>query len=382
MTIPLCDPAAQYAELREQIDAAVGGVLAGGRYILGPNVKAFESEMAAYLGCDYAIGVNSGTDALHLALRALGVGPGDEVITTPFTFVATSEAIGMVGATPVFVDIDPATYNLDPEKVEAAVTPRTRALLPVHLYGLPCDMGAVMAIAERHGLAVVEDTAQATGALYDGRRVGTIGSAGCFSFFPSKNLGCFGDGGMLVTNNARVYEQAEMLRRHGGKKKYHHSELGLNSRLDELQAATLRVKLPRLDGWNAERANAAARYDELLGACEGIALPTTPWSAEGESTTHVYHQYTVQVDRRDDVIATLKETGVQSFPYYPVPLHLQEVHAPLGYRRGDLPIAERVAERCLSLPMFPGVTTEQQETVASALRTAVATTGKAPALAA
>ncbi|MCG8433057.1 MAG: DegT/DnrJ/EryC1/StrS family aminotransferase, partial [Gammaproteobacteria bacterium] len=262
--IPICDLKQQYLPLKEEIDAVMQEVAASGHYILGPQVRAFEQEMADYCGCQYAIGVGSGTDALHLALLALGIGPGDEVITTPFTFIATTEAIGMVGATPVFVDIDPQTFNIDVEQIESAITSRTKAILPVHLYGQPCEMEAISALANQYSLRVVEDAAQALGATYQGQKVGAFGTAGCFSFFPSKNLGCFGDGGMVVTNDKDVHDRVEMLRRHGGKVKYHHSELGLNSRLDALQAAILRIKLPHLDSWNQSRRNIAYRYNQLL----------------------------------------------------------------------------------------------------------------------
>ena len=251
--IPVCDLKQQYRSLKSEIDAAMQQVAADAHFILGPNVKSLEKEIAAYCDCAHAAGVANGTDALHLALRALRIGPGDEVITTPFTFVATTEAIGIVGARPVFVDIDPHTFNIDPAKIEAAITPRTKAILPVHLYGQPCEMDAIMEIAERHGLYVVEDCAQAIGATYKGRKVGSFGHAGCLSFFPSKNLGCFGDGGMVVSGNKEVFERVEMLRRHGGKVKYHHCELGLNSRLDELQAAILRVKFKHLEAWSEQR---------------------------------------------------------------------------------------------------------------------------------
>ena len=247
--VPLSNPSGEYLQLKAEIDAAIQSVCAAGHYILGPNVKAFEQEMAAYCECPHAVGVANGTDALHLALRALKIGPGDEVITTPFTFVATTEAIGIVGATPVFVDVDPDTFNMDVAQIEKAITPRTRCLLPVHLYGQPCDMDPLMELARRHHLRVVEDCCQAIGATYKGRQVGTIGDAGCLSFFPSKNLGCLGDGGMVITRDADVFQRVEMLRRHGGRIKYHHEELGLNSRLDELQAAVLRIKLKRLPKW-------------------------------------------------------------------------------------------------------------------------------------
>lgn len=382
--IPLCDLTQQYLSLKSEIDEAMQRVAAEGHYILGPNVRALEQEIAAYCGCRFAVGVASGTDALHLALRGLNIGPGDEVITTPFTFVATTEAIGMVGATPVFVDIDPRTYNIAPELIEPAITPRTRAILPVHLYGQPCDMQPIIALAEKHGLHVVEDCAQSLGAEYQSRKVGSLGVAGCLSFFPSKNLGGFGDGGMVVTNDAGVYERVETLRRHGGRVKYHHEELGLNSRLDELQAAILRVKLPHVPRWNQLRREHACRYNQLLAGIPGVALPqeltaggardpATAATAGGDDlVTAVYHQYTVLVEDRDLLSRELTAAGIGNAVYYPVPLHLQRVHAALGGTAGDFPSAERAAGGCLSLPMFPELNSDQQRQVAAALRAACA----------
>jgi UDP-N-acetyl-3-dehydro-alpha-D-glucosamine 3-aminotranferase len=371
--IPVLDLKAQYQSLKSAIDAAMQQVAADGHYILGPNVKALEAEIAAYCDRRFGIGVANGTDALHLALRALRIGPGDEVITTPFTFVATTEAIGMVGATPVFVEIDPDTYNLDPARIAAAITPRTKAILPVHLYGQPCDMDPILEIAQAHRLYVVEDCAQAIGATYKGRKVGSFGDAGCLSFFPSKNLGCFGDGGMVVTSSPEVAERVEMLRRHGGKVKYHHSELGLNSRLDELQAAILRAKLPHLETWIEARRQIAARYNEGLSGAPGITRPVELGRRDPQTPSSVarcvYHQYTVRVCDRDQVQARLREAGVATIVYYPVPLHLQEVHDGLGQDAGSFPIAEHAAAQCLSLPIFPELTVAQQETVIAAVAT-------------
>lgn len=365
--LPQCDPSDDYRELRNEIDEAIQSVCNDGRYILGPNVKAFESELATYCGTRFAVGVGNGTDALHLALRALEIGPGDEVITTPFTFVATTEAIGMVGATPVFVDIDPVTFNLDPALLEEAISPRTKAIIPVHLYGQPCDMGPIMEIADRHGLAVVEDCAQSMGATYRGRQVGAIGTLGCLSFFPSKNLGCFGDGGAVVTNDEKLFERVEMLRRHGGRVKYHHEELGLNSRLDELQAAVLRVKLPHLERWISQRRQHAHTYNRQLAAATSMLRPHE--LAEGGSIVAVsendntllratYNQYTILTEQRTTLMQSLKTQGVGHAVYYPVPLHLQKVHASLGHRPGDFPHAEHAAQCCLSLPMSPGLKTD------------------------
>lgn len=380
--IPLCDLIQQYLALKDEIDAAMVDVARRGQYILGPNVRALEREVADYCGCQYAVGVNSGTDALLLSLMALGLGPGDEVITTPFTFIATSEAIRLTGAMPVFVDIDPQTYNLDAGLLEAAITERTKAILPVHLYGQPCDMDAILAIAEDRGLAVVEDCAQAIGATYKDRRVGSLGTTGCFSFFPSKNLGCFGDGGMVVTDDEAVFERIEMLRRHGGRVKYHHEVTGVNSRLDELQAAVLRVKFQYLDSWNALRREHAATYNRLLGdLCRDVQIPAelqsdsqlVPLEAAQSSSSRidpVYHQYTIATmsPTRDGLVAGLKKAGIGCAVYYPVPLHLQAVNADLQGKIGDFPRAEHAAERCLSLPMFPELKAAQQEAVVAKLK--------------
>jgi len=320
-------------------------VLRSGRFILGPEVEAFEREVAEYLGVKYTIGVNSGTDALVIALRALGIGPGDEVITTPFTFFATAEAISLVGAQPVFVDIDPVTFNIDPALIPAAITPRTKAILPVHLYGHAADMDPILEIAKQHGLKVLEDVAQAFGGAYKGRKLGALGDAGAFSFFPTKNLGGFGDGGLIATNDPDVAETAKMLRAHGARKKYHNETLGYNSRLDALQAAVLRVKLRYLDTQNARRRHVAARYGEALGGVEGLVLPS-----EQPYAYHVYHQYTVRVlhGQRDALRARLAEAGIGTMIYYPVPVHRLPVYA---YPQGTLPLAEQAAQEALSLPM-------------------------------
>ncbi|MFN2449889.1 MAG: DegT/DnrJ/EryC1/StrS family aminotransferase, partial [Candidatus Baltobacteraceae bacterium] len=338
--IPILDLKQQYHELREEMLHAVSDVFENGAFINGPNVKALEKEVASFLGSAHGVGLNSGTDALHLALRALDIGPGDEVITTPFTFVATTEAIGIVGARPVFVDIDPVTYNIDPSLIEAAITPRTRAILPVHLYGHPAPMDEIMAIAQKHNLAVIEDCAQAIGTKYKNRFVGTIGTFGAFSFFPSKNLGAYGDGGMLVTNDTDLADRSRSLRAHGGRVKYYHEELGVNSRLDELQAAILRVKLPHLKQWIENRRAVAVRYIEALEPL-GVALPRDP--AYGR---HAYHQFTIRVHDRDAVQKALEAAGGQTMIYYPVPLHLQQCFSYLGYAEGSLPESERAAKDC------------------------------------
>jgi dTDP-4-amino-4,6-dideoxygalactose transaminase len=360
MNIPPFDAKVQYNTLADELQKRVGDVMAGGQYILGPQVKEFEAEFAHYLGCPAAISCNSGTDALHLALRALKIGPGDEVITTPFTFIATTEAIGMVGATPVFVDVDPATCNIDPKSIEAKITDRTKAILPVHLFGRPCDMTAIMAIARQYHLKVIEDCAQATGASWEGQKVGTIGDVGCFSFFPTKNLGCFGDGGAAVTADPELAERIEYLRRHGGKVKYQHSELGVNSRLDTLQAAILLVKLPHLDRWNQARAGIAEYYLSQLSDVEGIVVPSI--DPRGQSA---WNQFTIIVSagQRDRLQHSLKDGGIGSMVYYPIPLHLQQVHADLGHASGDFPVSERLSREVLSLPMFPELATADRAIV-------------------
>ncbi|HIA53695.1 MAG TPA: DegT/DnrJ/EryC1/StrS family aminotransferase [Candidatus Melainabacteria bacterium] len=376
--ISLCELKQQYLALKSEIDAAMQEVAASGNYILGPNVKAFEHEMAKYCGCEFAISLNRGTDALYLALRALGVSLGDEVITTPFTFVATTEAIGLVGAKPIFVDIDPRTFNIDTSQLEDAITSRTKAILPVHLYGQPCEMDTIVEIANRHEIDLLEDCAQALGASYREHKVGTIGRAGCLSFFPSKNLGCFGDDGMVLTNDPEVYERVELLRRHGGKVKYHHEELGINSRLDELQAAILRIKLKHLDTWNEKRRYHSSNYNQGLAALEGIdcpleILPTgmlqrTPNEKLNSLIEPVYHQYTIKTEHRERVISHLNIMNVGNATYYPIPLHLQQVHADLGYRPGDFPCAEQTALQCLSLLIYPELTPEDQQQVITAVR--------------
>jgi dTDP-4-amino-4,6-dideoxygalactose transaminase len=359
--IPILDLRRQYAALREEMLAATSAVFEAGHFINGPNVRALETEIAAYIGAREGIGVNSGTDALHLALRALDIGPGDEVITTPFTFVASAEAIAMVGATPVFVDIDPRTYNIDPLRIEAAIGPRTRAIVPVHLYGNPAPMHAIMSIAARHKLAIVEDCAQAIGATIDGVRVGSFGDAAAFSFFPSKNLGAYGDGGMVVTSREELATRVRSLRSHGGRVKYHHEELGVNSRLDELQAAILRVKLPHLDRWIRLRNDIARAYSATLA--EYVTVPE-----DVPGTTHAYHQYTIRIADRDEAQRVLAERGIGTMVYYPVPLHLQVVYESLGYRRGAFEHAEQAAQEVLSLPMFPELEASERDAVVAAVR--------------
>ncbi|HXW51417.1 MAG TPA: DegT/DnrJ/EryC1/StrS family aminotransferase [Candidatus Acidoferrales bacterium] len=360
--IPILDLTQQYRSMKAEIDAAIRGVLESGVFIMGPNVAAFEDEIAAYLGVTHALALNSGTDALHLALRALNVGPGDEVITTPFTFVATTEAIGIVGATPVFVDIDPLTYNMDAESVDSAITSRTKAILPIHLYGSPCDLLRLQAIASRHGIPIVEDCAQAIGAEVSGKKVGSSSAFGCFSFFPSKNLGAYGDGGLITTNDSDLADRIRALRAHGGKKKYYHDELGINSRLDEIQAAILRVKLRHLDAWIQARRRIAHRYDEGLASHPQIKTPV-----ERSGHRDVYHQYTVRVAERDVVRERLRESGVQTMVYYPVPLHLQNVHRGLASGGMRFPHSEQASLEVLSLPIFPELAEADQDRVLEAL---------------
>jgi len=362
MPIPLVDLKAQYQSIRDEIDGAMRRVVESTSFILGPEVRAFEQAFAAYCEVEHAVGVDSGTAALFLALLACGIGAGDEVITTPFTFMATAEAISQTGARPVFVDIDPATYTLDPARIEVAITPRTRAILPVHLYGQPADMDAINAIARAHGLWVIEDAAQAHGARYRGRRVGGLGDIACFSFYPGKNLGAYGDAGAVVTNRPDLAARVRSLRDHGRSSKYLHDELGWGFRLDALQAAILGAKLPHLDAWNAARRAHARRYNELLADTD-LILPAAAAYAE-----HIYHCYVVRLARRDEVVAALQQRGIGVGIHYPVPLHLQPVYRDLGYAEGAFPVSEESAHTVMSLPMYPELTEEQQQEVAQAVR--------------
>lgn len=363
--IPMVDLKGQYLAIKDAIDKGLLEALEKTQFILGPNVKAFEEEAAEYLGAAHAVGVASGTDALHLALIAAGVKEGDEVITTPFTFIATAEAILYIGAKPVFVDIDPKTFNIDVTKIEAAITPKTTAILPVHLFGQPADMGAIQDIAAKHGLIVVEDCAQSFGASTDGKQTGSIGGAGCFSFFPSKNLGGFGDGGLITTQSAEVAEHLRVLRNHGSWKRYHHSELGFNSRLDELQAVILREKLKHIDQYNEGRRRVAHRYSAALAEMPDV----TPPHEDGVGR-HVYHQYTLLTPKRDAIMAALQENKIASAVYYPIPLHQQEVFVPLCDGK-SLPMAERVAEQCMSLPIYPELADDQVDRILDVIRSVV-----------
>ena len=354
--IPMVDLKTQYHSLKNEIDRAVLEAIESTQFILGPNVTAFEQEAATYLGAPYAVSCASGTDALHLAILAAGIGPGDEVITSPFTFIATAEAICYVGATPVFVDIDPKTFNIDPDLIKAAITPRTKAVIPVHLFGQPADMTQIKAICDAHQLLLIEDCAQSFGAAANGRMTGTLGSLGCFSFFPSKNLGCYGDGGLITCATAELAEQVKVLRNHGSRVRYHHSVIGYNSRLDDIQAAILRVKLKRIDEFNTGRRRVAHLYSELL---KDVA--TVPF--EDGKGVHVYHQYTLLTDQREKVMAKLSEQQIASAVYYPIPLHKQDVFAE-AYAAISLPVAEDVAGRCMSLPVYPEMPEEAVRTVA------------------
>ncbi|MBW4519608.1 MAG: DegT/DnrJ/EryC1/StrS family aminotransferase [Scytolyngbya sp. HA4215-MV1] len=378
--IPPLDLTRQFKEIGEEMTEAVSKILASGAYIGGPAVQNFEQQFASYIGSSACIACNSGTDALFLALRALRIGAGDEVITTPFTFIATTEVVSAVGATPVFVDIDPQTFNLDLSQVEAAITPRTKAIIPVHLFGQPIEMTRLMAIAEAHQLVVIEDCAQSTGACWREKRVGNIGHIGCFSFYPTKNLGACGDGGAVTTNDATIAALIRSLREHGGSptNRYYHEEIGVNSRLDAVQAAILTIKLRYLDTWNAQRGMVADRYDQMLKHIPTIALPQAPVGGQSvwnqytirltEATTHVYQPGQLESPYRDRVRSQLQAQGVSSMVYYPLPLHLQPVYQHLGYQLGQLPVSERVSQEVLSLPMFPELTPEQQEHVVSALK--------------
>lgn len=360
--VPLLDLVKQYKNIEAEIKAAVDDVLSSGNYIMGKHVADFEQKMADYCNVKCAIGVANGTDALLLVLDALGIGPGDEVITTPFTFFASAEVVSQLGAKPVFIDIDPKTYNFDVSKLEAAITPNTKAIIPVHIFGQPVDMDEVLALAKKFNLYVVEDACQAIGSKYKEQKIGSLGVAGCFSFFPTKNLGGYGDGGMIVTNDEELAKKIKILRAHGSNPKYYHSMIGYNSRLDSLQAAMLNVKLAYIDQWNAARRQKAAVYNEALKDLP-IQVPF-----EKESRYSVYHLYIIQTDLRDELMAFLQEKGISSGVYYPVPLHLQEVYKDLGYDRESLIESEKAAKGTMALPLYPEMTEEEQQYVISVVR--------------
>ena len=366
MTIHMVDVVGQYKKIKPEIDEAVHRVLDSGQFILGPAVKEFESSAARYLGVKHAVGCASGTDALQVALMALGVGPGDEVVTTPFTFVATTETIALLGAKPVYADIDPATFNIDPALVEKAITSKTKAMIPVHLYGQSADMDPIMKISGKHGIPVIEDAAQAMGAEYKGKKVGGIGAIGAISFFPSKNLGAFGDAGMVVTDDDHVAERMRMIVVHGSKTRYIHEILGVNSRLDSLQAAILNVKIKYLDQWRDARRKAAHRYNELLRGAD-VVVPH-----EAQYSDHIYHQYTVRLKNRDAVVKSLTGQKIPHAIYYPIPLHRQQAFQAAGKPDGTFPVTEQAAREVLSLPMHTELTEDQQFFIVSALRKGLA----------
>lgn len=363
--IAFVDLKAQYRSIKPEIDAAISKVLENSQFILGSEVSAFEEEFAAYCEASFGIGVNTGTSALHLALLAAGIGPGDEVLTTPFTFVATAAAICYTGARPVFVDINPRSFAIDVDQLEQAITDRTKAILPVHLYGQVADMDPIMEIARRRGLVVIEDAAQAHGAKYKGRAVGSIGDLACFSFYPGKNLGAYGEGGMVVTNSAAHARSVRMLRDWGQETKYHHVLRGYNYRLEGMQGAILRVKLRYLETWTEARRRHAARYNELLAESD-VQLPV-----ELPGSRHVYHIYAVRSSQRDILQQRLQEHEIQTGIHYPIPVHLQPAYADFGYKRGDFPVAEQAASEVLSLPMYPELPASDLETVVDAVREAV-----------
>ena len=359
--IPMVDLKTQYHRLKDEIDLGLAEVLESCAFILGPNVRAFETEAAEYLGVPHAVGCASGTDALHLALLAAGIGEGDEVITSPFTFIATAEAIRYVGARPVFVDIDPTTFNLDVDQIQKAMTPKTKAIMPVHLFGQPADLLRLQDLCSASGLLLIEDCAQSFGASVDGRQTGSFGIAAGYSFFPSKNLGCYGDGGLVVTSSEEVAQRLRILRNHGSEVRYYHDVIGYNSRLDEFQAAILRVKLRHIDAFNQERRRVAHTYSQLMSD-----LPLeTPY--EDQIGVHVYHQYTLLSDRREAIMAALQEASISSAIYYPVPLHQQKVFKK-ECEGLSLPVTESVAQRCFSLPIYPELDHETIERIVGVIR--------------
>ncbi|MFA5839718.1 MAG: DegT/DnrJ/EryC1/StrS family aminotransferase [Candidatus Margulisiibacteriota bacterium] len=359
MSVPFFDITRQNNSVKSAINAAIQAVVDSGRYILGPNVAELEKEFAAYVGTKFAVGVASGTDALHLALRACGIQAGDEVLLPTFTFVATAEAIAYCGAKPVFVDIDASSFNIDPSALEAKLTAKTKAILPVHLYGQAATMGTILTFAKQHRLKVIEDCAQSTGATFNGQQTGAFGDAGCFSFFPTKNLGCFGDGGMITTNDEKVAEEIKVLRMHGSRKTYYHDIIGYNSRLDELQAAILRIKLPLLNNYIKARRNNAQHYYEALASLKSVSLPF-----ETSKAQHTYNQFTLRVDKRDQLAEFLKAKGIPSMVYYPLSLHQQK-----PFLSGEhYPASEKAQKEVLSLPIFPELTPEELETVSSAIK--------------
>lgn len=365
-SVPMLDIKAQHEPIKEEIRDALREILESGRFILGKNVESLEKEIAEYLNVSWAVGLASGTDALYLSLRALNIGQGDEVITTPFTFIATAEAITYVGAKPVFVDIDPLTLNMDISKIEERITPRTKAIIAVHLFGLPIDMDELIEVSKRYNLSVIEDCAQAFGAKYKGSFVGSIGDCGCFSFYPSKNLGAYGDGGMMTTNNPEIHERVRLLRNHGTVGPYRHDFIGYNSRLDEIQAAILRIKLRHIDEYNEKRRNIAHIYSSILK--DVVKCPV-----EMEDRLHVYHQYTIRSPLRNRIIQKLNENNIAHVIYYPIPIHLQKAFKYLGYKEGDFPESESASQEVLSIPIYPELKPETAEFVAETILEAIRT---------
>ncbi len=359
-SIPMLDLKAQYLPIKEEIKIALKEIIESGQFVLGPNVKSFENEAQSYHNVNSAVGLASGTDALHLSLKALDIKESDEVITTPFTFIATAESICYVGAKPVFVDVNKNTMNINVSKIEEKITSKTKAIIVVHLFGQPADMNEIMALATKYNLRVIEDSAQAFGAKYNGIKVGSIGDAGCFSFYPSKNLGAYGDGGMMITNNPDICKKVQLLRNHGTVGPYQHSFIGYNSRLDEIQAAILRIKLRNIDIYNQKRSSTAKIYSSILNG--SVQCPV-----EMDDRTHVYHQYTIRTPLRDRISSALKESGISSVVYYPIPLHLQEAFKYLGYSEGDLPESEAAANEVLSLPIYPELEPETAKLIAKTI---------------
>jgi dTDP-4-amino-4,6-dideoxygalactose transaminase len=364
MNIPMVDLKQQYLELKEEIDSGLMAALESTQFILGPNVKAFEEETAAYLGVKHCLGVNSGTDALHLALIAAGIKKGDQVITTTFTFIATAEAISYVGATPVFVDVDPKTFNIDLEQVEAAITAKTKAVIPVHLFGQPVDMESLTTLCEENGLKLIEDCAQSFGAHINGKQTGSFGDIGAFSFFPSKNLGCYGDGGLISTNSDEIYKHLGILRNHGMSVRYHHTEIGYNSRLDELQAVILRAKLKRIDQYNDNRRRVDQLYVKYL---KGTPIVVPHQDGIGK---HVFHQYVCLHPARDQIMKALQEAGIGCAIYYPIPLHRQDVYQS-QFRELELPSSESIVKQCFALPIYPEMEEEKVQRVCEVIKTAL-----------
>lgn len=363
MNVQFIDLSEQYKTVKDEIDSGLKKVFEKGNFILGDEAKKFENDFARYCGVQYGVGVNSGTDALYLALAALDVKPGDEIILPAFTFIATALCVSYAGAKPVFIDVEEETFNIDPTKLKKAINAKTKAIIPVHLYGQPANMNEINAIASQHGLTVIEDAAQSHGATYNGKKVGSLGPIGCFSFYPTKSLGAFGDAGMIVTDDSKIFEKCRMLRDYGRKGRYEHTIKGYNSRLDTIQAVVLLSKLKHLDQWNQMRNAKAKLYQDLLGGIDGLVLPQIK-----PDRTHVFQTFAVRVKNRETVLTKMKEKGIDVLIHYPIPLHLQEAYAELEYQKGDFPVSERLADEELSLPMFPHITSQQVEYVAKSLK--------------